>query len=60
MKLYFKTFFYMLILFFSESQTSVTTFGAVVTSAAELAKGSINWEGFFYTAMPSVKLSSSK
>lgn len=54
----------MLILFFTESQTSVTTFGAVVTSAAELAKGFINWEGFFYTvqspAMPSVKLSSSK
>lgn len=52
----------MLILFFSGSQASVTAFE--VTSAAALAKGSSNWEGFFYThqstAGPVVKLSSIK
>lgn len=62
--LYFKCFFYMLILFFPGSQASIMAFEAVVTSAAALAKCSSDWEGFFYTrqstAGPSVKLSSIK
>lgn len=37
----------MLILLFSGSPASVMAFEAVVTSAAVLAKGSSNWEGFF-------------
>lgn len=47
MELYFKSFFYMLILFFSGSQTSITAFEAIVTSAAVLAKDSSAWEDFF-------------
>lgn len=54
----------MLMLLFSGSQASEMAFEAVVTSAAALAKGSSNWEGFFYTrqstAGPLVKLSSIK
>lgn len=54
----------MLILLFFGSQTSVMAFEGMVTSAAALAKGSSNWEGFFYThqsiAGPVVKLSSIK
>ena len=47
MDLYFKSFFYMLILFFSGFQASIMAFEAMVTSAAALAKGSSDWEGFF-------------
>lgn len=47
MELYFKSFFYMLILFFAGFQTSITAFEAVVTLAAVLAKGFSAWEDFF-------------
>lgn len=46
MELYFKSFFYMLIMFFSGSQTSITAFEAMVTLAAVLAKGSSAGEDF--------------
>lgn len=45
----------MLILLFSGSQTSITAFEAMVTSAAVLAKGSSAWEDFFYTWQISIK-----
>lgn len=47
MELYFKSFFYVLILFFSGSWTSITAFEAMVTSAAVPAKGFSAWEDFF-------------
>lgn len=48
MELYFKSLSYVLILFFPGSQASITAFEAMVTSAAELAKGSRDWEGCFF------------
>lgn len=47
MDLYFKSFFYTLILFFPGSQASIMAFEAMVTLAAALAKRTRGWEGFF-------------